>query len=203
MFSLELLASCLIYCASIGYGGAISALGAGLPELAANLKIPESVCGQLFAFRGAGYLFGSLFASKFGKQKFIPTYGVVALAIYLSGFSTALSALTTSFTLLKVALFFQGIGFSLIDVFGAVSLCELWGDRVQVCLSSFSSFPVLTVPLALDTNSQRYLLLWCHRWPVTHCSLRIPQSQFTRRWHLLLHCGTPCGGHPESFLWQT
>lgn len=132
MLSLELLASCLIYCASIGYGGAISALGAGLPELAANLNISEAVCGQLFAFRGAGYLFGSLIASKLGKQKVIPTYGVVALAIYLSGLSTALSALTTHFTLLKIVLLFQGLGFSLIDVFGAVCLCELWGDRVQV-----------------------------------------------------------------------
>jgi predicted MFS family arabinose efflux permease len=170
MLSLELLASCLIYCASIGYGGAISALGAGLPELAANLNIPESVCGQLFAFRGAGYLFGSLISSKLGKQKLIPTYGIVALAIYLSGFSTALSALTTSFTLLKVALFFQGIGFSLIDVFGAVCLCELWGDRVQVRPSPRSLFPVLTTlcslgfkfaaqPVPLVPSSGRYLSL--------------------------------------------
>lgn len=132
MLSIEILASCLIYCASIGYGATISSLGAGLPELAANLNISESTCGQLYAFRGAGYLIGSLFASKLGKRHLLPNYAMSALAIYISGFSTALSAFTTNFNFLKVIILFQGIGFSLIDVFGAVCLCETWGDRVQV-----------------------------------------------------------------------
>jgi predicted MFS family arabinose efflux permease len=106
--SLEILSSFLIYCASIGYGGAISSLGAGLPELAENLNISEATCGQLFAFRGAGYLIGSLLASKLGRQKYVPSYGMVAFAIYLSGLATALSALTMNFNILKVVLFFQG-----------------------------------------------------------------------------------------------
>lgn len=147
MISYEILASFLIYCASIGYGGAI---GAGLPELASSLNISESVCGQLFAFRGAGYLLGSLLASKLGHQRYIPSYGVVAFAIYISGIATALSALTNNFNFLKVILLLQGLGFSLIDVFGAVCLCETWGDRVQVFLST--SFLSLSPTILLSSH---------------------------------------------------
>ncbi len=45
MISYEILTSFLVYWASIGYGGAISSLGAGLPELASLLDITEATCG--------------------------------------------------------------------------------------------------------------------------------------------------------------
>jgi hypothetical protein len=86
----------------------ISSLGAGIPELASHFERDESTFGQLFAFRGGGYLLGSLLAARMVQIKSLSNESIIVFSVYLSGLSTFCSVQVSSFELMKVMLVFQG-----------------------------------------------------------------------------------------------
>ncbi len=115
------------------YGICYSSLSAALPQLADHLNKDPAVFGIAYTTRGVGYLVGTLISayclnlSNFRLSKTVCT----CVALILSGISTLIVGMTSSFGFILALFFIQGIGFGGVDMMANCAIPEFWELRAQ------------------------------------------------------------------------
>jgi MFS family permease len=143
-------ASLTVYCACFGRGMCIAVLAASIPSMAVALKVEPTAFGEIFTFRGVGFLVGTVVAAGLVdtfKWK-VPKHYLVCGSILLVGISTMQLVFSSSFLVINILSFLQGVGFGGVHTFSTLSLMEMWGTKAQVFylffrLKYFVSQPLL------------------------------------------------------------
>jgi len=137
-------ASISVYGACFGFGCGFAVLGASILQLSDTIHCASTSMGVIFVYRGVGVLAGALVSLKvlgwdfvlYSKHRICSMLGIFA-GITLAVISFVSSGSTRGHCDLVVmstycALFFvEGLCFGGIDAFSALSLSEMWGQRVQ------------------------------------------------------------------------
>jgi len=156
----------------LGFGAGLAVLGASVPQLAADINVPDTGIGRMFVYRGLGFLLGALMSIKLlhAPKLYFSKHMICCVLVIVAGISLSLVPIAAEHfaqpgqhsglmgVVVGLLFFIEGMCFGGIDAFSALAIAEMWGHRTQPWMQTknlFSNLGCLIGPALVNAYNYR------------------------------------------------